>query len=42
VNGSASPRLYLQGGTNIAERNREGEMFVAGGLGVDLWFAEQG
>ena len=35
------PRLYVQGGTNLTDRNREGEVFVEGGLGVDLWFAEQ-
>ena len=41
VNGSASPRLYVQGGTNLSDRNREGDLFVQGGVGVDLWFAEQ-
>jgi hypothetical protein len=39
--GFRRPRLYLQAGSNLADRNREGEVFVQGGLGVDLWLAEQ-
>jgi hypothetical protein len=41
VAGFHRPRFYVQGGTNLADRNREGDLFVQGGLGVDLWFAEQ-
>jgi hypothetical protein len=41
VAGFQRPRLYVQGGTNLSDRNREGDLFVQGGLGVDLWFAEQ-
>jgi hypothetical protein len=41
VAGFQRPRLYLQGGTNIADRNREGDLFVQGGVYVDLWFADQ-
>ena len=39
--GFRRPRLYLQAGSNLADRNREGAVFVQGGLGVDLWLAEQ-
>lgn len=39
--GFRRPRIYLQAGSNLADRNREGAVFVQGGLGVDLWLAEQ-
>lgn len=32
------PRVYAQAGVNLADRNREGEVFVQGGFGFDLWY----
>jgi len=32
------PRVYLQAGSNLQDRNREGSFFIQGGVGFDLWF----
>lgn len=33
---SDRPRVYLQGGYNLRDTNRQGAVFVQGGLGIDL------
>lgn len=33
------PRVYIQSGVNLNDRNRDGAFFVQGGFGVDIWFA---